>query len=176
MEKFINNNNIVENSISDEYRDYVKCSKCLNILINPFICSICHSIYCKKCVVDYIACQNCNGLCYIRNLFLNDIVSNLKFTCLICKNIFGYYEAKNHYLIHHKDEFISENYEDYKYEIIKIIKNLTPDEMSSIKKQNQNQSIMNLTSKRNCQLIFIYINIVLVLGGKAPGKTSLIET
>ena len=174
MEKYINNNNIVENSISDEYRDYVKCSKCLNILINPFICSSCHLIYCKKCANEYIDCQNCNESYYIRNLFLNDILSNLKFTCLLCKNIIGYYEVKNHYIIHHKDEFIFENYEDYKYEIIKIIKKLTADEMNSIKKQNQN--IMNLTSKRNFQLIFIYINIVLVLGGKAPGKSSLIET
>ena len=46
--------------------------------------------------------------------------------------------------------------------------------MSSIVKQNKN--IMSLTSKRNCQLIFIYMNIVLVLGGRGPGKTSLIET
>ena len=147
MEKFINNNSVVQNTISDEYKNYIKCAKCLNILINPLTCSNCHLIYCKKCIEGNVPCKNCSKSYYTSNIFINDILSNLQFTCLICHNIISYYETKNHYIIYHEDEIESENLKDYDFEIITIVKKMESYEMASIGKQIQN--IMRLTSKRN---------------------------
>ena len=146
MEKFINNNTVVKDYNYIKNKDYIICSECQHISINPFICSNCNFIYCKNCLNEINACKNCNELDYKRNIFINDILSSLKIKCLICNNNINYYDIKNHYITYHFDENILnilKNTENF--ELIKLIKKLNEEEAKSLIKQGKEMNY--ITSK-----------------------------
>ena len=86
MKKFINNNTVVKDDNYMENKNYIICSECQHILINPFTCSNCNSIYCLNCLNEIIKCKNCNKSYCKRNIFIYDILSTLRIKCLICNN------------------------------------------------------------------------------------------
>ena len=143
MKKFINNNTVVKDDNYMENKDYIICSECQHILINPFICSNCNSIYCKECLNKINACNNCKQSYHTRNIFINDILSSLKIKCLICNNNINYYDNKNHYITYHFDENIFKNTENL--QLIKLIKKLNGEEANLLIKQGNKMNY--ITSK-----------------------------
>ena len=143
MKKFINNNTVVKDDNYMENKDYIICSECQHILINPFICSNCNSIYCKECLNKINACNNCKQSYHTRNIFINDILSSLKIKCLICNNNINYYDIKNHYITYHFDENIFKNTENL--QLIKLIKKLNGEEANLLIKQGNKMNY--ITSK-----------------------------
>ena len=103
IETFINNDTVVKDLIYTKNEKYIMCSICSNILIEPFICSNCHYIYCKKCKNEWSNCKNCKKSNFQTNDFINDILSELKIKCLNCSENICYYDIKNHYITNHSD-------------------------------------------------------------------------
>ena len=146
MKKFINNNTVVKDGNYMENKNYIICSECQHISINPFTCSNCNYLYCHNCLNEIITCKNCNKSYYKRNIFISDILSSLRIKCLICNNNINYYDIKNHYITYHFDENILnilKNTENF--ELIKLIKKLNPEEAASLKKQGKEMNY--ITSK-----------------------------
>ena len=141
MEKFINDNTVVKDLTYTNNIDYIKCSSCSNILIEPFLCLNCNYIYCIKCINEYIICQNCQKcrqVKYQRNQFINDILSDLKIKCIICNAILYYYEIKNHFITYHSDKNILKIFDNYNnYEKLKIIKRFSSEEIVKFREQNK---------------------------------------
>ena len=139
MEKFINLNTIIKNDNYIKNKKYIICTICLNIIIDPFQCSNCNDIFCKKCIEDSIICKKrCEKSEKERNIFIINILSDLEFKCLICNINIKYYHIKEHYNNNHSDNNLSKLFENIKtYDAIKLIKRLTPKEVEKLKFQNK---------------------------------------
>ncbi len=102
MEKYINNNTIVEDAIFNEFKDLVTCPLCSNILIDPTMCMKCQKVYCKKCIDNLpqkeLKCpNNCSQPNYQKSLGKNEILTKLHFKCEECGNLIKYDEAQKHH-------------------------------------------------------------------------------
>lgn len=102
MEEYINNDTLIENDITQLFKGTVTCPLCKNILINPFICLKCQSVYCKKCIDKWSEknenCpKNCENPEYQKCLGKNDILSKFKFTCVGCLEEIEYDKAESHH-------------------------------------------------------------------------------
>ena len=102
MEKYINNDTLIEDDIAKLFKSTVICPICKNILINPFICLKCQSVYCKKCIDNWSEnnekCpNNCENPEYQKCLGKNEVLSKFKFTCVGCHAEIEYNNAESHH-------------------------------------------------------------------------------
>ena len=155
MEKYINENTVVDDEAYKVFKDLVICPICHNILINPMMCMICQKAYCKKCVNEWskndeecpTRCKNPN---YQKSVEKNNMLSKLKFKCEKCgeKVIFDYVEK--HMEICDPDNIneIKNNNKKNEEENInkKIIKKLDKKEVEKAKKSGK---LPCITSKIN---------------------------
>ena len=143
MNKFINKSLIIKDEIYLKNQKFLLCKICEDILIEPMKCSKCISIFCKKCVDDWMAknkkCpNNCEQSNYNESAFINDIICQISFKCLFCNENIKYNEIKDHYLDNHNDKISSNIFHNFNTpEIIKMEKKLEGkkkrDELFSIK-------------------------------------------
>ena len=50
LEVYINEQTVVKNEIYSAFKEFVECSICKNIIINPVMCMNCQNSYCRKCI------------------------------------------------------------------------------------------------------------------------------
>ena len=101
MEKYVNLDSLIDNQISQLFKDKVLCPLCNNILIKPVMCN-CQKVYCKKCIDIWEktnkACpNNCKNPHYQKCLGKEEILSKLQFKCIKCNEDFLYKDAEEHH-------------------------------------------------------------------------------
>ena len=99
---YINENNIINDEIYNEFKFSISCPICTNIIIEPMMCMICQSSYCKKCINQWsLINEKCPNRCinpnYQISKEMNGILSKLQFKCKFCNKTFEYNEMKEHY-------------------------------------------------------------------------------
>ena len=146
MEKYINNDTIVEDDIFKCFKSSLICPLCKSIYINPVYCTKCQIVFCLRCIDDWKQnnknCpKNCEKPDYQKCYYKNEILSKLKFYCIGCGEIFSYDQAENHHNLCCSN--ISENL-NFKKKNRKI-KKLNSDEVAKLK--NEGVKINNMTSK-----------------------------
>lgn len=52
MEKYANNETIINNEIFESFKEFIICPNCQDIILEPFVCYSCDKNYCKKCKVN----------------------------------------------------------------------------------------------------------------------------
>lgn len=112
MEKYINENTVVDDENYKFFKDFIKCPICQNILINPMICFGCQKAYCKKCIDEWSKnddrCPNrCKNPTYQKNVEKNNMLSRLKFKCEKCGEKVEYDSVEKHMEICDKDNMIN---------------------------------------------------------------------
>ena len=191
MEEYINNNTIIQNEISNAFKDSIICPLCLNILIDPVMCMNCQKNFCKRCIDSYTQkdskCPNeCSEPKYQISLGKNEILSKLKFKCKKCGIEFQYDEAQKHKNSCDNDKNLSNKIKDKDISCDDPFLNLsnpttipkskleklTKDEIDNLKKKGND--VIYMTGKNT--IFIFFINIVIALGSKEVGKTSLINT
>lgn len=110
MEKYINEETIIEDEFYQKFKELIICPLCLNIFIKPVMCLKCQNVYCQKCVDDWSKKdEKCPNRCiepnYQRSLAKNQLLSTLKFKCTICGESIDYDQAEKHhdFCINNKD-------------------------------------------------------------------------
>ena len=108
MEKYINDNTVVDAEIYKVFKDFIKCPICHNILINPIMCLGCQKAYCKKCIDEWSKNDDrcptrCKNPTYQKNVEKNNMLSRLKFKCEICGEKVDYDSVEKHMEICDKD-------------------------------------------------------------------------
>ena len=152
IEKYVNNETIIKDSIYDTFKEFIICPNCKKLIIGPVMCLTCGTKFCNKCK------DNADSLCKCKNPQYQNIkeekkmISKFKFKCIKgCGEEIPYNEIKNHYISDcaKKTKFLRKN------EVAKLGK-----EVQYLKSKN----------------IFYLILIVITLGDADVGKTSLINT
>ena len=109
MEKYINDDTVVQDEIFKALKDSVICPICHCILINPMMCMGCQNVFCKKCADEWAEKEDrCPGRCknqnYQKCIGKTDIIlSKLKFKCSVCGEKVAYDNIKSHMEICDKD-------------------------------------------------------------------------
>ena len=101
MDKYINEESIIEDDIYSSFKDSVICPICTNIIINPVMCMNCQNSYCEKCINNWSErdnrCPNhCENPNYKKSIEKNTILSKLKFKCNKCNGEILYDNVKKH--------------------------------------------------------------------------------
>ena len=102
MEKYVNNDTVIDNEMFKIFKPSVTCPLCKNIFIKP-VMSKCQNVYCKNCIDNWsknnTKCPNncCEEPEYQNCIFKNEILSQLKFYCVGCGKELAYNEAENHH-------------------------------------------------------------------------------
>ena len=160
MEKYINNDTLIENEIVNLFKSSIICPLCKNIFIKPVMCINCQRVYCKKCIDNWSKnnekCPNNCQANYQECTIKNDILSKLEFNCLGCDQTILYFEIENHYKTYHS------NKESLKFKKIKKnkpakIKKLSANEVSKL--TNKGEEITYISGNK----IFIINNFYLIL-------------
>ena len=155
MEEYINIHTLIEDEMSNMFKNSVICSLCFNILIDPIICINCQKVFCKKCIENWRKlnekCPNasCNNPDYKVCIAKKEILSILKFKCLKCGIQIGYFDAKNHYNICCPEQISSKLMENETDDdiILQRIEKMSNEEVDSLKRKGV--KIKLLTSKYN---------------------------
>ena len=141
MDKFINNDTIIKNDIYKNFKEFISCPLCNNILIEPVMCMKCQKSFCKKCINEREdnKCPNkCEQVNFQKCLSKNEILTKLKFKCKYCKSILSYDDALRHKNVCNVE--LIESYEIIEdYPTIpkkKAIQKLTPEQMGILKKSS----------------------------------------
>ena len=154
MEKYINNETVIEDETFKVLKSSVICPLCKNIYINPVMCK-CQSVYCKRCIdnwnKDNNKCpNNCENPEYQKCLFKNEFLFKLKFYCVGCDKELAYNEAESHHNSCCPNK-TSGDMDINKKRKSKLVK-LSPDEVSALRKKGN-----ELTQISGTKNIFIYI-------------------
>ena len=65
-EKYITEDNLIEDQTYLGIKNLIRCPKCNNIYKNPMQCNKCQKIFCKKCINDSLENKNiCPNNCII---------------------------------------------------------------------------------------------------------------
>ena len=49
MERYANENTTIKSDIYDLFKDYIICPACSSLIIEPFMCKLCQTTFCKQC-------------------------------------------------------------------------------------------------------------------------------
>ena len=101
IQEYINEETVINDDIYKAFNDSVICQICKNIIIEPMMCMHCQNVYCRQCINKWrIINAKCPLRCINPNYQISHdiakILSNLKFKCKNCNNIFNYNDMKNH--------------------------------------------------------------------------------
>ena len=101
LEVYINEQTVVKNEIYSAFKEFVECSICKNIIINPVMCMNCQNSYCRKCIEklpknDYKCPYGCVNPNYQKKKEKNNILSKLKFKCQKCGKHFLFGDLEKH--------------------------------------------------------------------------------
>ena len=158
MEKYINNETLIENKIVNLLKSSIICPLCNNIFIKPLMCINCQKVYCKKCIdnwsKDKEKCpNNCQNPNYKDCMIKNDILSKLQFNCLGCDQKILYFEVENHYNTCHPNKE-SLNIKNIKKNKPANIKKLSSDEVAKLTEKGEE---ITYISGKKLFIIIIYI-------------------
>ena len=143
MEEYINLKTIIKDENYELHQEFIICSICELLMIEPIICSKCGKRFCKNCI-EYIINKkygNCPYGCqdpiFKEVIIKNNFITKCKFKCIKgCNKEILFNDIKNHYssdcLLFTKKKNIF----------------LTPEEVEKYKEKN-GEDIQNLTSKYN---------------------------
>ena len=183
MEKYINDNTVVDDEMYKAFKDFVKCPVCHNILINPMMCMGCQKAYCKKCVNEWSKNDDrcptrCKNPTYQKSLEKNNMLSKLKFKCEKCGEKVDYESIEKHMEICDKDNINNIKKSEEKNNNINNInkQKIKKIEKHEVERLTKGRKLPNITCKKNLFHVLIYINIVITLGVSNVGKSSLINT
>lgn len=100
---YINEKNVINDEIYNEFKYSVTCQICSNIIYEPMICMSCQKVYCKLCISQWaLNNRKCPYRCINTNYQIgkdmNQLLSKLKFKCKYCNKILEYNIINNHYL------------------------------------------------------------------------------
>jgi hypothetical protein len=67
----------------------LQCVLCLNLIVNPMQCTVCHSTLCELCVQilnygEQNCFRNCRGFYKKASKFLREYLSNINLNCTNC--------------------------------------------------------------------------------------------
>jgi len=87
-EEYFSDDCIVEDNLYLGIKDMIICPLCNKILKEPYMCSECQNVYCKKCLEDYSNLKKCpkdeKNTKFIHSIAKNDLLSKLKYKCKNC--------------------------------------------------------------------------------------------
>ena len=158
MEKYINNDTLVENEISKLFKSSIICPICKNIYINPVICLECLNVYCKKCVDkfdknDENNSHKCEKPVYKNSADKNEILSKLKFFCVYCEAQILYSEAEKH----HEACCPSKTSDGKNFKNKVTMKKLSPEEIDKLTEVGNEVAIVYITCMLNIIFNFYLI-------------------
>lgn len=102
---FISKDEVLDKESFKAIENISICPLCNGIIINPYVCEKCEKCFCKSCIDKYNnekgkkKCPfNCEKPVFKRSLFLNNILSQLKFKCKNgCDEEIDYQKLSQHY-------------------------------------------------------------------------------
>ena len=103
MEEYINEKTIIKDEIYKAFKDNIYCSSCKLLMIEPVMCSICQSIFCKNCLEKSMkknkSCPNkCKKCSFININERNNSLTKCKFKCINgCNKEISFNDIKEHY-------------------------------------------------------------------------------
>ena len=103
MEEYINEKTIIKDEIYNAFKDNIYCSSCKHLMIEPVMCSICQSIFCKNCLEKSMkknkSCPNkCKNSSFININEKNNSLTKCKFKCIKgCNEEISFNDIKKHY-------------------------------------------------------------------------------
>jgi hypothetical protein len=101
LQDYMNENYVVKDATYNEIEDSIKCLICMDIIIDPMMCTKCKSVFCKNCIEKWhrknrscpIKCKSSYEKCKEKA----ELLSKLQFECKKCKNIINYDEMSMHF-------------------------------------------------------------------------------
>ena len=183
IRKYVNAKTIIKNELYDLFKENLICPKCKYLMIQPVMCIICQSTFCKKCLEN---CKDDKGLCqkkckksnYKDLIGKNIHITKFKFKCINgCGEEIPFNDIQKHYSkkcnnIKKVKKLEKAIVQDNKHKQLRI---LTPREVAESKKKS-GEKIPFITSKKILYLIILIFNyIVITLGANGIGKSSLID-
>ena len=103
------------------------CQICLNILNSQVQCEKCNQCFCHSCILrnNYSCLYRCSQPNFKNNVFVNNVLSILKFKCKNgCNKIIGYNDLGKHYDEDCDAIDFKKKYKDLKKSILKSKKSL----------------------------------------------------
>ena len=99
--ELISEDNIVKDELYEAFKDSIICPICDEIIIDPVMCMNCQKVFCRNCVQQWGKKDNkcpfrCENPKYKESNEIKSILSNLKFECENCGEIFNYKDIFNH--------------------------------------------------------------------------------
>ena len=87
IEKYVNDETIIKDDKYETFKEYVICSICDSLMIEPVICLSCQNNYCKKCIEKWREnggdCPNrCENPTFKDVIGRNRLISKFKFKCI----------------------------------------------------------------------------------------------
>ena len=183
IQKYVNAKTIIKNELYDSFKVNLICPKCKYLMIQPVMCIICQSTFCKKCLEK---CKDDKGLCqkkckksnYKDLIGKNIHITKFKFKCINgCGEEIPFSDIQKHYNkkcknIKKPKKLEKPIVQDNEHKQLNI---LSPQQVAKLKK-NSSDKIPYITSKKKLYLnIFIFNSLVITLGEHSIGKSSLID-
>ena len=137
METYINNDTLIENETTKMLKSLLLCPICNNIFINPVMCLKCQKNFCEKCFNDPNNKEkkcSCENATFQKSIAKNELLSQLKFTCVGCNGEIEYNKAQ----MHHDSCCPDKTSKDMiltKTSNISKLRRLKPEEISKLKKE-----------------------------------------
>ena len=98
IEQYVNNETIIKDSIYESFKEFIICPICKKIIIEPVMCLICFSKFCKNCKDKGVNLCKCDNPKYQSIKEDKKMISKFKFKCIKgCGEEIPYDEIKNHY-------------------------------------------------------------------------------
>jgi hypothetical protein len=147
METYINNDTLIENETTKMLKSLLICPICNNIFINPVMCLKCQKNFCEKCFNDPNNKEkkcSCENATFQKSIAKNELLSQLKFTCVGCNGEIEYNKAQMHHDSCCPDK-TSEDMNSNETPKQAKIKKIKPEEISLYKKDGE--KIPRITSK-----------------------------
>ena len=147
IDEYFSDDCIVKDDLYISLKELLICPLCHKILKEPYMCKVCQSVYCKKCLENYSNLKKCpkdgKESVFIKSISKKDLLSKLKYKCKNCSKIVFQTDINAH-LEKNCDNDEREEDEKTLSEIIKTKKQLIKLSQKEIKNKKIDDS---LTSK-----------------------------
>ena len=155
---------LIENVIQDDFfnsiKEEVTCSICLDIKVDPMMCTKCQNSYCANCIKNWekksLQCPfKCDSPSYISARVVRNLICKLNFKCKNgCNDIIPFEKIESHYAFECKKLDYKERYEKLlvKYNELALEKKQLQENFDSLFKFDINSMIL----KNKNEVFFIY--------------------
>ena len=99
-DEYFSDDCIIEDSLFISIKDLLICPLCNKIFKEPYMCTDCMSVYCKKCIQNDSDLKKCPNdgkeSKFVNCISKNDLLSKLKYKCKNCLKVIIQTDIKAH--------------------------------------------------------------------------------